>query len=56
MLLFQVYGNKYEVFLNGKQNKDYPIKQIINYIEWYDTLNDNKFKDISPKTWKALNV
>ena len=46
---------KYEVFLNGKQNKDYPIKQIINYIEWYDTLNKNKFKDISPKTWKALN-
>jgi len=46
---------KHEVFLNGKQNKDYPTKNIIDYIEWYDTLNKNKFKDIAPKAWEAIN-
>ena len=46
---------RHETLLNAHQQQDYPVKNVIDYIEWYDTLNKNKFKDISPKIWKALN-
>lgn len=45
----------YETFLNAHQQKGYPVKNIIDYIEWWDTLNNNKFKDLSPKVWKIIN-
>ena len=45
----------YETFLNAHQLEGYPVKNIIDYIEWWDTLNNNKFKDLSPKVWKAIN-
>lgn len=45
---------RYETLLNAHQQQHYPVKNVIDYIEWYDTLNKNKFKDISPKIWKAL--
>jgi organic radical activating enzyme len=45
----------YETFLNAHQQEGYPVKKIIDYIEWYDTLNNNKFKDLSPKVWKIIN-
>lgn len=46
---------KYEVFLGHEQKTTFETKRIIKYIEWFDTLNQVKFKDISPKAWKQLN-